>query len=67
MTKLNAVIPILMQLFIFSVDKLYYLYKATITVSCVNQMSANEKRRYVMTSDFRQYIAEYTVANFDAI
>ena len=27
-------------------------------------MPANEKRRYVMTSDFRQYIAEYTVANF---
>ena len=23
-----------------------------------------EKRRYVMTSDFRQYITEYTVANF---
>ena len=27
-------------------------------------MLANEKRRYVMTSDYRQYIAEYTVANF---
>ena len=27
-------------------------------------MPANEKRRYVMTSDLRQYIAEYTVANF---
>ena len=27
-------------------------------------MPANEKGRYVMTSDFRQYIAEYTVANF---
>ena len=29
-----------------------------------NQMPANEKQRYVMTSDLRQYIAEYTVANF---
>ena len=27
-------------------------------------MPANEKRRYGMTSDLRQYIAEYTVANF---
>ena len=27
-------------------------------------MPANEKLRYVMTSDLRQYIAEYTVANF---
>ena len=27
-------------------------------------MPANEKRRYVMMSDFRQYIAEYTIANF---
>ena len=27
-------------------------------------MPANEMRRYMMTSDFRQYIAEYTVANF---
>ena len=27
-------------------------------------MPANEKRRYVMTSDLRQYIAEYTVASF---
>ena len=26
-------------------------------------MPANEKR-HVMTSDFRQYIAEYTIANF---
>ena len=27
-------------------------------------MPANEKRRYMMTSDLRQYIAEYTVENF---
>ena len=27
-------------------------------------MPTNEKRRYVMMSDLRQYIAEYTVANF---
>ena len=27
-------------------------------------MPANEKRRYMMSSDLRQYIAEYTVANF---
>ena len=27
-------------------------------------MPANEKRRYMMTSDLRQYIVEYTVANF---
>ena len=27
-------------------------------------MPANEKQRYVITSDLRQYIAEYTVANF---
>ena len=62
MTHLNAVISILMHLFIFSVEKVYYLHKATSAVSC--QMPANEKPHYVMTSDFRQYIAEYTVANF---
>ena len=27
-------------------------------------MPANEKQRYVMTSDLRRYIAEYTIANF---
>ena len=27
-------------------------------------MPTNEKQRYVMTLDLRQYIAEYTVANF---
>ena len=27
-------------------------------------MPTIEKQRYVMTSDLRQYIAEYTVANF---
>ena len=27
-------------------------------------MPANEKRRYVITSDFQQYIEEYTIANF---
>ena len=43
---------------------MYPLHKATSAVSCENRMPANEKRRYVMTSDFRQYIAEYTVANF---
>ena len=43
---------------------MYYLHKATSAVSGVKQMLANEKRRYVMTLDFRQYIAEYTVANF---
>ena len=34
-------------------------------VATYNQTSANEKRRYVITSDFRQYIAGYidTVAN----
>ena len=38
--------------------------------SCINRLpaayihlSTNEKRRYVMTSSFRQYIAEYTVTN----
>ena len=33
MTNLNAVIPILMHLFIFSVEKMYYLHKATSAVS----------------------------------
>ena len=28
-----------------------------------NSNATNEKRRYVMTSSFRQYIAGYTVAN----
>ena len=54
-----------MCLFIFSVEKkMYYLHKATSAVSCIKQMPANEKQRYVMTLNFRQYIAEYTVANF---
>ena len=36
MTNLNAVIPILMHLFIFfSVEKMYYLHKATSAVSCI--------------------------------
>ena len=35
MTNLNALIPILMHLFIFSVEKIYYLHKATSIVSCV--------------------------------
>ena len=37
MTNLNAVIPILMHLFIFSFEKkkMYYLHKATSGVSCV--------------------------------
>ena len=34
-TRLNAVTPILMHLFIFPVEKLYYLHKATSAVSCV--------------------------------
>ena len=32
---LNAVIPIQMHLFIFSIEKMYYLHKATSAVSCV--------------------------------
>ena len=64
MTKLNAVIPILMHLFIFSAEKMHYSHKATSAVSCVKPMPVSEKRRYMMTSDFRQYIAEYTIANF---
>ena len=35
MTNLIAVIPILMHLFILSVEKMYYLHKATSAVSCV--------------------------------
>ena len=35
MTNLNAFISILMHLFIFSIDKMYYLHKATSAVSCV--------------------------------
>ena len=35
MTNFNAVIPILMHLFIFPVEKLYYFHKATSAVSCV--------------------------------
>ena len=31
--------------------------------SRIYSLSANEKRRYVMTSGFRQYITGYTVAN----
>ena len=36
MTNLNAVIPILMHLFIFSVEKMYYLHIMTSAVSCIN-------------------------------
>ena len=38
-----------------------------VLLAAKNQMSSNEKRRYMMASGFRQYIAEYTVANFDII
>ena len=34
-TNLYAVIPILMHLFIFSVEKMYYLHKVTSAGSCV--------------------------------
>ena len=41
-----------------------------VAASCINRLpaayihlSSNEKRRFVMTSDFRQYIAGYTIAN----
>ena len=63
--KFEWSIPILKHLFIFSVGKkMYCLHKATRAVSCVKQMSANEKRRYVMTSDFRQYMAENILRKF---
>ena len=38
--------------------------------SCITayiHLSTNEKPRYVMMSGFRQYIAGYTVANYDVI
>ena len=40
-----------------------YLFKWQFSIQW-NQSSVNDKRCYVMTSDFRQYIAESTVANF---
>ena len=44
--------------------KLHYFASTANSASDVKPESANEKRRYVMASGFRQYIAEYTVANF---
>ena len=32
------------------------------SATCINNLPANEKQRYVMTSSLRQYIAGYTVA-----
>ena len=46
MTNWNAVIPILMHLFIFFCWKMYYLHKATSAVSCVKPNAGHEKRRY---------------------
>ena len=65
MTNLNAVIPILMHLFIFFLLKnVLFAQSNKCRELHKTKTSASEKRRYVMTSDFRQYNAEYTLADF---
>ena len=73
MKILNMVIPILMHYKHFPFKKTVKMYFAPIrpaTPAAYNRLpaayihlSTNEKRRYVMTSGFRQYIAGHTVAN----
>ena len=41
----------------------FFVPKA-IAFSNVKQTSAKEKRRFILTSGFRQYNVDYTVANF---
>ena len=73
MKILNMVIPILMLLtFFFQKDRENVLCCAYTSSGCQLHKTACqlhifscqlEKRRYVMTSGLRQYIAGYTVAN----
>ena len=73
MKILNMVIPILMHYYISLKNTVKIYFVAPIrpaTSAAYNRLSAayihlstNEKRRYVITSGFRQYIAGYTVAN----
>ena len=74
MKTLNMVISILMHYYIFFFKKTASLYFVapirSAAASCINRLpaayihlSTNGKRRYVMTSGFRQYIAGYTCAN----
>ena len=74
MKSLNMVIPILMHYKRFPFKKTVKMYfvapirPATAScikplASCIYSLVSNEKRRYVMTLGFRQYIAGYTVAN----
>ena len=74
MKILNMVIPILMHYKHFPFKKTLKMYffapKHPAAASCIKplasciySLSTNEKRRYVMTSGLRQFIAGYTVAN----
>ena len=67
MKILNMVIPILMHYqhfpFIKAVKMYFFAPIRPATPAAYIHLSTNEKRRYVMTSGFRQYIAGYTVAN----
>ena len=74
MNILNMVIPILMHYQHFPFKKTVKMYFVALirpaAASCIKplassyiHLSTNEKRRYVMTPGFRQYIAGYTVAN----
>ena len=78
MKILNMVIPILMHYQHFPFKKIKKMYCVALirpaAASCINSLpaayihlSTNGKQRYVMTSGFRQYIAGYTVANYDVI
>ena len=70
MKILSMVIPILMHYLHFpfkNTVKIYFVAPkrpaaASLPAAYIH-LSTNEKRRYVMTSGFRQYIAGYTVAN----
>ena len=70
MKILNMVIPILMH-YLHFLKKTVKMYFVAPTSSCIKliasciyiHLSTNEKRRYVMTSGLRHYIAGYTVAN----
>ena len=74
MKILKTVIPILM-LYLHvpfkNTDKMYFVAPIRPAAascikplaSCIYSLSTNEKRRNVMTSGFRKYMAGYTVAN----
>ena len=53
-----------MHLFIFSIEKMYYLHKTTSAVSCVKPNASQWEATLRDDVGFATYIAEYTVANF---